>query len=508
MSSEAQESAGTLNRWWWFFRRRWDRSQRQLDRSDVLAKVASDSRLTGRFVLMTVAAAGIAVLGLIQNSVAVVIGAMLIAPLMDPIMGLGFGICVGDTRFIRRAGSTLLIGVALSIAVTALIGWASPLDGVTSEIAARTQPTLLDLVIALLGGVAGAYAVVKGQQGRMIGVAIATALMPPLAVVGFGLATQRWSVAGGAALLFATNFVAISLVTTIVARIYGFRSSDTPSARWQGIGILATFAVLATPLALGLSRIAWTERAQAQADRAIKAAFGPRTRVSDLAVSRDGDAAAVRATVLTAQAERVDPDVVKAELEREWGREVMVDLTQLRVASAAALEQVETALAKSDGAAARSLKADGVRVALAAVAGVTPDEVLVDSSAQRAIAQAAPVAGADLSFYRELERRAAAQAGTGWDVRLTPPRLELESIPAANADGHAEAVALAAWASQRTGAALEIGPGPRAEALAAAGARVVTRAGASPTRPRWVEAPPPAAPAEAAARADREPTKE
>ena len=458
----------------------------------MVASVSSQSRPTARFLLMTAAAAGIAVLGLIQNSVAVIIGAMLVAPLMGPIMGLGFGIAVGDAAFIRRAAFTLGAGIALSLAIAALIVWASPLDQVTSEIAARTQPTLLDLMVALFSAVAGAYATVRGQQGTIIGVAIATALMPPLAVVAFGLATQRWEVAGGAALLFATNFVTIALVTTLVARLYGFRSSDTPAARWQGLGIVATFVLLATPLGFGLARIAWTERAQAEADSAIRSAFGARSRISDLRVADDGEGVRVTGTVFTVRAQGTDVSAVERRLEEAWDRPVTVELNQYRVRDAAAIERAEADFAQADTQTTPTDGAERARAALAAVAGVAPDQVLVDATSRRAEARAVPIAEAGLGTYRALEQRAAAQAGEGWTLRLIPPRAPLPPLPPAADEAFAESAALIAWATDRTGAAVAVGSNTLAEALRGAGARVVVDGATPARRPRWVEAPTPA----------------
>ena len=163
--------------------------------------------------------AGIAILGLLLSSPAVVIGAMLLSPLMDPIMGVGFSLAIGDYRWLRHSARSLAIGALFAILFTALVVFMSPLQTVTSEIAARTRPNLFDLVVAIFSAIAGGYAIIRGREGTIVGVAIATALMPPLAVVGFGLATLNGTVFWGALFLFFTNLTAIALTGTAMARI-------------------------------------------------------------------------------------------------------------------------------------------------------------------------------------------------------------------------------------------------------------------------------------------------
>src|SRR5690606_29521684 len=114
---------------------------------------------------------------------------------------------------------------------------------------------------------AGAYALIRGREGTVVGVAIATALMPPLAVVGFGVATLNWTVFSGALLLFVTNLMTIALTAAVMARLYGFRTSLTErQTQLQTFAIIAVFIALAVPLAISLSKIAW----ESQAARVIK----------------------------------------------------------------------------------------------------------------------------------------------------------------------------------------------------------------------------------------------
>ncbi|MCL4673472.1 MAG: DUF389 domain-containing protein, partial [Sphingomonadaceae bacterium] len=178
-----------------------------IDQQAVIEKRRAECEITSRYLFMTAMSGGIAVLGLLLSSPAVVIGAMLLSPLMDPIIGLGFALAIGDYRWLRQSAKSLAWGALMAIGLCAVVVFLSPLKDITTEIAARTRPNLFDLFVALFSALAGAYALIRGREGTIVGVAIATALMPPLAVVGFGLATFNGTVFSGALLLFVTNLL-------------------------------------------------------------------------------------------------------------------------------------------------------------------------------------------------------------------------------------------------------------------------------------------------------------
>jgi uncharacterized hydrophobic protein (TIGR00271 family) len=208
------------------------------------------------FFVMIALAAAIATFGLLQNSPAVIIGAMLVAPLMAAIFGLSLGVVRGDLRLLRRAGSATLRGMLLAVAVGALLGFLVPAATPGSEILNRTAPTLLDLGVALASGAAGAYALSrKGVSTALPGVAIAAALVPPLATIGIGLALGQGRIAGGASLLFLTNLVAITAAGGLVFLWLGFRPIPGQLARvrvFQG-GVLGTVLLLvAVTIPLGI----------------------------------------------------------------------------------------------------------------------------------------------------------------------------------------------------------------------------------------------------------------
>ncbi|MBT8427574.1 MAG: DUF389 domain-containing protein, partial [Erythrobacter sp.] len=282
-------------------RRYWrDKIISDVDHKAVVAKVALECPATARYFLMTLMSAGIAILGLLLSSGAVVIGAMLLSPLMSPILGVGFALATGKQKWLRISARSLALGSIAAILFSALIVLVSPLQTVTEEIAARTRPNLLDLMVALFSSIAGSYAMIRGREGTIVGVAIATALMPPLAVVGFGLATFNWTVFFGALGLFITNFLTIALTATLMARIYGFRTSLSTRQGWfQNVGIFVIFVTMAIPLGLSLRQIAWEANAQRIVTNTIEAEFDERARISEQAIDWDSQPLRITATVLT-----------------------------------------------------------------------------------------------------------------------------------------------------------------------------------------------------------------
>lgn len=158
----------------------------------------------------------IASIGLNVNSAAVIIGAMLISPLMGPIMGIGYGIGINDFELIKKSVRSISLAVFISISSAAIYFMLTPLSEARSELLARTTPTIWDVLIALFGGLAGILATTRKEKSNVIpGVAIATALMPPLCTAGYGLATAHWSYFFGAFYLFFINMVFIALATVL-----------------------------------------------------------------------------------------------------------------------------------------------------------------------------------------------------------------------------------------------------------------------------------------------------
>jgi uncharacterized hydrophobic protein (TIGR00271 family) len=201
----------------------------------------------------------IATLGLITNSPAVIIGAMLVAPLMSPIIGIGLASITGDARLARSSATALLRGAGLAILLSSLMTLVNArlpfvvLQELPAEVLARTHPSPIDFVIALAGGLAAAYALTRPNiSAALPGVAIATALMPPLCTVGIGVALSRWDVAGGATLLFITNTITIAFAAALVFFLRGF-APDTHIVNHHLPRTLAISAVITLILLVPLT---------------------------------------------------------------------------------------------------------------------------------------------------------------------------------------------------------------------------------------------------------------
>ena len=201
----------------------------------IIKDVASGVERSWVYYLMLLMSGLIALLGLLTNSVAVVIGAMLISPLMGPIISSGLALTIGDLPLARRAFRTIAVSVAMTIVVTAFFTLLSPLKEPTSEILARVRPNIYDLFIAVLSGIVGAVALCTKRNYLITatGVAVATAVIPPLSVAGYGLGTGQLMLGLGGFLLFFTNFVAIVLTSDLVFFIMGFRTSHVETIQYS-----------------------------------------------------------------------------------------------------------------------------------------------------------------------------------------------------------------------------------------------------------------------------------
>jgi uncharacterized hydrophobic protein (TIGR00271 family) len=186
----------------------------------IIAGIWRDTEFRGTNLWTLIFAILVASIGLNVNSTAVIIGAMLISPLMGPIMGIGVGVGIADFELIKKAFRNLTIAVVISVITSTTYFLITPLDEAQSELLARTSPTAFDVLIALFGGLAGIVASTRRDKGNPIpGVAIATALMPPLCTAGYGLATANWYYFLGAFYLFFINSIFISFASFIMVRV-------------------------------------------------------------------------------------------------------------------------------------------------------------------------------------------------------------------------------------------------------------------------------------------------
>jgi uncharacterized hydrophobic protein (TIGR00271 family) len=235
-------------------------------KQEVLEELSQASSPGFDYFLLVMLSCSIATFGLITDSTAVIIGAMLVAPLMSPILGLSLASVVAEENVFERASLALLEGIFLALVLSTALGWLAtilPFDFLTTlpnEVLSRTHPTPFDLGIGLAGGAAAAYALAQPRLSAALpGVAIATALMPPLCTAGIGLATAHWDVAFGAILLFVTNLAAISFAGILVFVALGFRPQKR-EARWhhlpRSLLISAVLVLLVTiPLVILTTRL-------------------------------------------------------------------------------------------------------------------------------------------------------------------------------------------------------------------------------------------------------------
>ena len=222
------------------------------DEELIVQSIREDIEFKGVRIWILICAIFTASLGLNVNSTAVIIGAMLISPLMNPIVGLGLGLGIYDLALVKRSLRSLAIMVLISLTTATLYFMLSPLSQAQSELLARTQPTIYDVLIALVGGAAGIFAnSAKINKGNILmGVAIATALMPPLCTAGYGISQGSLSYFLGAAYLFTINTIFIALSTLVVVRLMQFapvarlsQEHDRKIHRW----IVAIIIGVATP---------------------------------------------------------------------------------------------------------------------------------------------------------------------------------------------------------------------------------------------------------------------
>jgi len=444
----------------------------RVDHAAVITRILEESGWSPRFAFMTMMSAGIAVLGLLLSSPAVVIGAMLISPLMNPILGLGFSLALFDFREMRRSVTALAVGAAAAVLFTALIVTFSPLKTATPEIIARTRPNLFDLLVALFAALAGTFALIRGRGDTIVGVAIATALMPPLATVGYGLATGNMAVAGGAGALFGTNLITIALSATIVARWYGFGHALSSQQTWtQTLVLLLVFVGLAVPLGWSLRRIAGEALTVSQARSFLTDRFGPQSRVTQLEIDFRHRPMSVRAVVIAPRSRGVPQGVLRSELAQALHRPLTGQIDEVLLdPNADALERQQAEL-EADTKPTPAPDPDGNAVRLlAALAGTNADAVTLDHDRQRAIVPAAVLPGAALAAYRGLETRARA-ALPGWDIQLIPPASTLPTVRFAKGSASLDktaslAVQVSAWAATRWNYPVLAVPGLPSEAPA------------------------------------------
>ncbi|MEO8160187.1 MAG: DUF389 domain-containing protein [Arenimonas sp.] len=420
-SSELSHSALTRPiRFVWL---QWRRLSRSVDHDAVVREVNREGSMRSSYLFMSAMASGIATTGLLVGSPAVIIGAMLISPLMAPIVRLGLSVATLEHVRARDAAAVLGAGSVVALLTAVAIVAASPIQEITAEIAARTRPSLFDLVVAVLSGLAGGYAMVRGRGGAIVGVAIATALMPPLAVVGFGIAAAKREIAEGAGLLFLTNLVAIALSVTAVATWYGFsRRRVRRAIAWQTLLGFLLVLPLAIPLLHSLGDIS----REAQASQAVRAAvaqvFGAdESRILGLQARVNGaDAYIVDLAFAARRYTRADDLRLKETIRARLGSHVELHLSPIVEANPERARALDAAVA--DVSRLRRLPRTTPVPADHALLAAFPFPIVsreIDPSGHHMRLQLGGTAP-DLKGCRDMESALARKSG-GWTIVLVPP---------------------------------------------------------------------------------------
>ncbi|MCT2398915.1 DUF389 domain-containing protein [Novosphingobium mangrovi (ex Huang et al. 2023)] len=428
---------------------------------DLRQTVRKEGQLTKGYILMCALSAGIATLGLLQSSTAVVIGAMLVSPLMSPIAALGFGFASLDGHRIRDAVKVVAIGALIGILTGVLLTWLSPIRNATSEILSRTEPNLLDLAVALFSGIAGGYSTVIGKGGTAIGVAIATALMPPLTVIGYGIGVFQPMFAIGALLLFLTNLAAITFAFALIARLSG-AARPLGKVEWtpRYVTILvAAFLALGTPLSMTLMKLSNEARIRAAARSAIVEACGEKDVTIaqlDVKTSVFGSPtvdAVVIARSYTSNAANQAEGLIKQALDEN----VEVHLQQVLAADVQAQTRAMVDAAMERTAAGIAADVPPFKTIRRAI-GLPTRSLWTDRAQRMVYAEPVPAPGWTLADYRAIETRAS-EGVTGWTVRIVPPAQADLTVLLSDSTGDnatpppADAISadLALWALERWG---------------------------------------------------------
>jgi uncharacterized hydrophobic protein (TIGR00341 family) len=192
-------------------------------REELYEHIAAGSRLDSSFLLLVVFSTIVATIGLLENNLAVLIGAMVIAPLLGPNIALAFGTALGDSPLIWSALRTNLTGISLALCLSFMIGLFWPMDSISEEILARTDVGFDGIAIALVSGAAAVLSLTTGLSSALVGVMVAVALLPPTATIGLMLATGHYQYVQGAVLLLAVNVVCVNLAAKLVFLMKGVK---------------------------------------------------------------------------------------------------------------------------------------------------------------------------------------------------------------------------------------------------------------------------------------------
>jgi uncharacterized hydrophobic protein (TIGR00271 family) len=229
--------------------------QKNINHKVVLKSVSAQGMLTSEFIFYTVIAACIGSLGFLSNSAAVITAAMFISPLMAPVVLLPFSLAVLNTEYLKESVLSSTVGILIIVVISFIISYLSPLKDITPEILARTHPNLFDLLIAFFSGLGASYSYIHQRHEAIAGTAIATALLTPLIVFGFGFAIKNIDIIQGAFFLFLTNFITVIITVFIVCLLYGFKKEKDKVNLMYFIPCVLALLFMSYPLTKSLKKI-------------------------------------------------------------------------------------------------------------------------------------------------------------------------------------------------------------------------------------------------------------
>ena len=305
-----------------------------VEQDEIIRQAHGQAAMNIDYTALIVVSAALATLGLLLNSAAIIIGAMLVAPLMSPLIALSAGLTVGRIHMARQALSTLVIGVVLALFVATIVGIILPLGSPTPEMLSRGSPTLLDAAVALASGFIGAYATArKDIPSALAGVAIAAALMPPLCTIGLGFAFRDLDLAYGASVLFLTNIISIIMAGIAVFLWMGMSFRRYKElAIWLQIFVISMLMLAALPVVIELNVLTTQANQESKIIQEIENALLP-AEVIEIDIIHETPMRAVVTVRSSVQITDADVADIQVKLDGELDRPVKLDLIVLQVIS-------------------------------------------------------------------------------------------------------------------------------------------------------------------------------
>lgn len=299
----------------------------------IINKIESETKADNSYIGMAIISSLIATFALLIDDLAVLIGAMLIAPFLTPALGVGMGIVKGDSLLFKKGLINLSLGIVVGVIGSIIIAAIFPIKGLSEAITDRSAPTLIQLAIAILAGGAAAFSYAYRKiRAVLSGAFVALALVPPISIIGIGIAFFNWELVGGAALLLLANVIGLTLAAVLVFFLFGFRPISRPdNIREVKIGITwlaSLFLIIALPLGYIMQTIITDINRENTARAVIDSQFSQslNTSVNELTINKQKDKILIGFTVRSSG--EVDTDKIRniqSQLEERFNKSVEID---------------------------------------------------------------------------------------------------------------------------------------------------------------------------------------